>query len=109
MRERCSVKSVPVIKFARCGNRESDSSKRCYVRISFPSSATPTVSVAMFSPIGFREFSEDDYRKFIRTLSDEELITAGNRLRIQRGERGLGLVFFKYVCIPQVNGRACLV
>ena len=27
----------------------------------------------MSSPIGFREFSEDEYRKFIRTLSDEEL------------------------------------
>jgi hypothetical protein len=32
----------------------------------------------MSSPIGFREFSEDDYRKFIRTLSDEELIKAGS-------------------------------
>jgi hypothetical protein len=30
----------------------------------------------MSSPIGFREFSEDDYRKFIRTLSDKELILA---------------------------------
>ena len=25
----------------------------------------------MFSPIGFREFSEDEYRKFIRTLSEQ--------------------------------------
>jgi hypothetical protein len=40
----------------------------------------------MSSPIGFREFSEDDYRKFIRTLSDEELITAGKRLRILCGD-----------------------
>jgi hypothetical protein len=31
------------------------------------------IGVAMSSPIGFREFSEEDYRKFIRTLSDEEL------------------------------------
>ena len=28
----------------------------------------------MSSPIGFREFSEDDYRKFVQTLSDQELI-----------------------------------
>jgi len=46
----------------------------------------PTVSVAMYSPIGFREFSENDYRKFIRTLSDEELIKAGKRLRILCGD-----------------------
>ncbi len=39
----------------------------------------------MSSPIGFREFSEDDYRKFIRTLSDEELVNAGKRLRILCG------------------------
>ncbi len=32
----------------------------------------------MSSPIGFREFNEDEYRKFIRTLSDEELIKQGN-------------------------------
>jgi len=31
----------------------------------------------MSSPIGFREFSEDNYNKFIPTLSDEELIKAG--------------------------------
>jgi hypothetical protein len=40
----------------------------------------------MSSPIGLREFSEDDYRKFIRTLSDEELIKAGKRLRILCGD-----------------------
>jgi hypothetical protein len=40
----------------------------------------------MSSPIGFREFSEDDYHKFIRTLSDEELIKAGKRLRILCGD-----------------------
>jgi hypothetical protein len=63
----------------------------------------------MSSPIGYREFNEDDYREFIRTLSDEELIKAGKRLRIQQGELSLGLVFFSYVYIPQGNGRACLV
>jgi len=30
----------------------------------------------MSSPIGFREFSEVDYPKFIRTLTEEELIEA---------------------------------
>jgi hypothetical protein len=40
----------------------------------------------MSSPIGFREFNEDEYRKFIRTLSDEELIKAGKRLRILSGD-----------------------
>ena len=30
------------------------------------------------SPIGFREFNEDEYGKFIRTLSEEELIKAGS-------------------------------
>jgi hypothetical protein len=38
------------------------------------------------APIGFREFNEDDYRKFIRTLSDQELIKAGKRLRILSGD-----------------------
>ena len=41
---------------------------------------------AMLSPIGFREFSEDEYRKFIQTLSDEELIKAGKRLRSLCGD-----------------------
>jgi DNA polymerase II small subunit/DNA polymerase delta subunit B len=40
----------------------------------------------MSSPIGFREFNEDEYRKFIRTLSDEELLEAGKRLRILCGD-----------------------
>ena len=40
----------------------------------------------MSSPIRFREFSEDEYRKFIRTLSDQELIKAGKRLRILCGD-----------------------
>jgi hypothetical protein len=40
----------------------------------------------MSSPIGFREFNEDEYRKFIRTLSDEELVKAGKRLRISCGD-----------------------
>jgi hypothetical protein len=44
------------------------------------------MGVAMSSPIGLREFSEDDYRKFIRTISDEELINAGKRLRILCGD-----------------------
>ena len=39
----------------------------------------------MSSPIAFREFSEDDYRKFIQTLSDEKLIKAGKRLRVLSG------------------------
>jgi len=55
-------------------------------RILFPSSATPTRESAMSSPIGFHEFSEDDYLKFIRTLSDEELVKAGKRLRILCGD-----------------------
>ena len=45
-----------------------------------------TIGVAMSSPIGFREFDEDDYRKFIRTLSDEELVKVGKRLRILCGD-----------------------
>jgi len=53
---------------------------------SVPFLCTPTVSVAMSSPIRFREFSEDEYRKFIRTLSDQELIKAGKRLRILCGD-----------------------
>jgi hypothetical protein len=36
----------------------------------------------MSSPIAFREFSEDEYRKFIQTLSDEELLKAGKRLAV---------------------------
>jgi hypothetical protein len=36
----------------------------------------------MSSAIGFREFNEDEYRKFVKTLSDEELIKAGKQLRI---------------------------
>jgi len=40
----------------------------------------------MSDPIGLREFNEAGYRKFIRTLSDEELIKAGKRLRILCGD-----------------------
>jgi hypothetical protein len=40
----------------------------------------------MSSPIAFREFSEDEYRKFVQTLSDEELIRAGKRLRMLCGD-----------------------
>ena len=40
----------------------------------------------MSDPIGLREFNEAAYRKFIRTLSDEELIKAGKRLRILCGD-----------------------
>ena len=36
----------------------------------------------MSNPIGLREFNEAAYRKFIRTLSDEELIKGGKALRI---------------------------
>ena len=39
----------------------------------------------MSDPIGLREFNEAAYRKFIRTLSEEELIKAGKRLRILCG------------------------
>ncbi len=47
----------------------------------------------MSSPIGFREFSEDEHRKFIRTLSDQELIKAGKRLRILCGNVVLTTTF----------------
>jgi hypothetical protein len=57
-----------------------------HAKMIVPSSATPTVGVAMSSAIGFREFSEDEYRKFIRTLSDDELIKAGKRLRMSCGD-----------------------
>jgi len=40
----------------------------------------------MSSPIGFRDFNEDGYRKFIRTLSDEELVKAGKRLGMLCGD-----------------------
>ena len=40
----------------------------------------------MSSAIGFQAFSEDDYTKFIRTLSDAELIKAGKRLRVLCGD-----------------------
>jgi hypothetical protein len=40
----------------------------------------------MSDAIGLREFDEAAYRKFIRTLSDEELIKAGKRLRILCGD-----------------------
>lgn len=54
---------------------------RCF----FPSSALQLFGVSMSSPIGLREFNEDEYRRFIRTLSDGELIKAGKRLRILCG------------------------
>ena len=47
---------------------------------------TPIPSVVMSTPIALVEFNEDDYRKFIRTLSDEELIKAGKRLRVLSGD-----------------------
>jgi hypothetical protein len=40
----------------------------------------------MSDAIDLREFNEAAYRKFVRTLSDEELIKAGKRLRILCGE-----------------------
>ena len=39
----------------------------------------------MLSPIAFREFDPDEYRRFIQTLSDEELIKTGKRLRFLSG------------------------
>jgi hypothetical protein len=33
------------------------------------------------SPIGFLEFNEHEYRKFIQTLSDEKLVQLGKTLR----------------------------
>jgi hypothetical protein len=47
-----------VIRFAN--GRNVFDRARCRATTFFPSSATPTVGVAMSSPIGFREFSEDD-------------------------------------------------
>jgi hypothetical protein len=40
---------------------------------------SPAREQPMSSPIAFREFSKDEYRKFMPTLSDEELIEAGKR------------------------------
>jgi hypothetical protein len=40
----------------------------------------------MSDPIGLREFNKAAYRKLIRTLSDEELLKAGKRLRILCGD-----------------------
>jgi hypothetical protein len=51
-----------------------------------PASSPDFREQLMSSPIAFREFSEDDYRKFIQTLSDEELIKAGKRLRSLCGD-----------------------
>jgi hypothetical protein len=52
----------------------------------FPSSALRIVGVTMSSAIGFREFSEEDYRKFVQTLSDDELIKTGKHLRWLSGD-----------------------
>jgi hypothetical protein len=57
-----------------------------HVRIFSPSSTTPFSWCRDVQPNRFREFNEDEYRKFIRTLSDEELIKAGKRLRILCGD-----------------------
>jgi hypothetical protein len=40
----------------------------------------------MSRPIALRKFSEDEHRKFVQTLSDEELIKAGKRLRSLCGD-----------------------
>ena len=40
----------------------------------------------MSSPIAIREFDPDEYRRFVQTLSDEELVKAGKRLRSLSGE-----------------------
>ena len=39
----------------------------------------------MYSPIAFREFDPDEYRRFVQTLSDNELVKAGKRLRFLSG------------------------
>jgi hypothetical protein len=51
----------------------------------------------MSSPIGFREFSEDEYRNFIQTLPDEKLVQEGKKLR--------SLVYPKTVGQPSVFRR----
>jgi hypothetical protein len=40
----------------------------------------------MSSPIALQAFDERKYREFLRTLSDEELIKAGKRLRVLCGD-----------------------
>jgi hypothetical protein len=40
----------------------------------------------MFSPIALQEFDEANHRHFVRTLTDEELVKAGKRLRILCGD-----------------------
>jgi hypothetical protein len=40
----------------------------------------------MSNPIALLEFGEDSYRRFVRTLSDAELIKAGKRLRSLSGD-----------------------
>jgi hypothetical protein len=40
----------------------------------------------MFSPIGFSEFKEDDYRKSLQSKSDEELVRLGKQLRQLSGD-----------------------
>jgi hypothetical protein len=52
---------------------------------SFPLRLRPRV-IAMSSPIAIREFDADEYRKFVQTLSDEELVKAGRRPRILSGD-----------------------
>ena len=49
------------------------------------SSTTPFPSVAMSSPIAFREFDPNEYRRFVQTLSDDELAKAGKQLRFLSG------------------------
>ena len=40
----------------------------------------------MSSAIGFREFNEDEYRKFVQTLSDDQLVKTGQHLRWLSGD-----------------------
>ena len=40
----------------------------------------------MFSPIALRDFDPDEYRRFVQTLSDEELVKAGKRRRFPSGD-----------------------
>jgi hypothetical protein len=40
----------------------------------------------MSGPIGFREFSDDEYREFVQKLPDEELAKIGRQLRRLSGD-----------------------
>jgi len=71
-----------LIRPAQSGNESSRGFQRSGGAIYLNANCSNPLS----SPIGFREFNEDDYHKFIRTLSDEELFKAGKPLRILCGD-----------------------